>query len=92
MKPTSTTLQVSFSTNADKSYKKLPLRTKKKVDKQIRLLFANPSHPSLRLKKVQGENKFEARIDYHYRFTFIFVNDVLHILTLGPHDEGLGKK
>jgi len=41
---------------------------------------------------MAGINRFEARIDLHYRFTFeIKDNDVI-LRTIGPHDEGLGKK
>ncbi|MGI8419723.1 MAG: hypothetical protein ACR2LN_03700 [Candidatus Levyibacteriota bacterium] len=35
---------------------------------------------------------FEARIDYHYRFTFSISAEEIIILSIGPHDEGLGKK
>lgn len=39
-----------------------------------------------------GENCFEGRIDLHYRFTFVIDGENIYILTVGPHDEGLGKK
>ena len=39
-------------------------------------------HPSLKSKKKQGEDVWEARIDYHYRFTFIIDDEQLIILLL----------
>ena len=39
-----------------------------------------------------GANIFEARIDIHYRFTFQIAGEEIYILTIGPHDLGLGKK
>ena len=39
-----------------------------------------------------GANIFEARIDIHYRFTFQITGEEIYILTIGPHDLGLGKK
>ena len=39
-----------------------------------------------------GQDSFEARIDLHYRFTFKIEEDKIYILTIGSHDEGLGKK
>jgi len=35
---------------------------------------------------------FEARVDLQYRFTFLIENEIILLLTIGPHDEGLGKK
>lgn len=60
--------------------------------KQLLLLIKDFQHPSLHLKKMSGENRYEARIDYHYRFTFIVEEQTIIILSVGPHDEGLGKK
>lgn len=38
------------------------------------------------------QNKFEGRVDRKYRFTFQVEGEEIYILTIGPHDEGLGKK
>jgi hypothetical protein len=35
---------------------------------------------------------WEARIDRFYRFTFYFENGAIRLLSIGSHDEGLGKK
>lgn len=52
----------------------------------------NISYPSLRVKKIKGIDRFEARVDRSYRFTFEKTKDILILRTVGPHDEGLGKK
>ena len=49
-------------------------------------------HPSLVSRKMGGEEIYEARVDYHYRFTYAVRGEYLLILDVGPHDEGLGKK
>ena len=41
---------------------------------------------------MQGEDIFEARIEYHYRFIFKIEDGEINILTVGMHDAGLGKK
>jgi mRNA-degrading endonuclease RelE of RelBE toxin-antitoxin system len=79
---------------AERQYKKLPAIIKKKLSKQFALLAANPKHPSLGMKKMKGSEVYEVRIDIHYRFRFSWEqeNDRIFIISIGPHDEGLGKK
>ena len=85
-------MKIVFSKNAEKSYSKLSLSIKKKADKQFALLLSNHRHPSLRTRKMADSEIFEARIDLHYRFTFEITQDTIILRTIGPHDEGLGKK
>lgn len=80
-----------FSPKAAKAYQKFPLRLQEKADKQFHYLRSDYRHPSLRSRKMAGEEKYEARIDYHNRFTFLIIDNET-ILSLGPHDTGLGKK
>lgn len=84
-------MKVHFSKQADDSYRKLPLKIKKKVDKQLSFLVSNYRHPSLRTRKMGGEDHFEGRVDKKHRFTFVVEKDGIYILTIGSHDEGLGK-
>lgn len=85
-------MTISFTQQAERSYQRLPFTIQKKVDKQFSLLLADYRHPSLRTRKMSGEDRFEARIDRKHRFTFLIEEDTIHILTMGPHDIGLGKK
>lgn len=85
-------MNIEISDTARKQIKKLPQNIRKKFQKQILVLKANPGHPSLKTKKKSGSVYFEARIDYHYRFTFDWEKESAKIITVGPHDTGLGKK
>ena len=84
-------MNIQFTKKAQKQFKKLPANLKEKTRKQFHFLLDNPDHPSLRLKKMGGLERFEARIDRQYRFTFMIVENDIFILSIGPHDEGLGK-
>lgn len=81
-----------FTPEFKKRYKRLSSAIQRKFTKQLELLVENYRYPSLRAKKMTGINRFEARIDRHYRFTFEIENDEIVLRTIGPHDEGLGKK
>lgn len=83
---------LKFTKQAEKSYQKLPINIQKKGNKQFAFLLSDYRHPSLRTRKMSGENKFEGRIDFHYRFTFTLDGETTYILTIGLHDEGLGRK
>ena len=49
----------------------LPRAIREKFFKQLALLRQDLRHPSLRVKKMHGHRDiYEARVDYHYRFTF----------------------
>ena len=85
-------MSIKFTKQAEKNYQKLPLAIQKKADKQFSFLASDYRHPSLRTRKMGIEDKFEARIDYHYRFIFLIEGEDVFILTVGMHDEGLGKK
>jgi mRNA interferase RelE/StbE len=85
-------VKINLTKKAQKQYKKLPHILKEKAAKQFHFLLDNPHHPSLRRKKMSGMPHFEARIDKGYRFTFEVVEDDIFILSIGQHDEGLGKK
>ena len=84
-------MKLAFTKKSDRGYQKLSSKIQKKADKQFLLLLQNPSHPSLRARKKTGD-VFEGRIDYHYRFTYLVEDNMIFILSIGMHDEGLGKK
>jgi len=85
-------VNIDISDRAKKQLKRLPAAIKKKTYKSFSLLASNYRHPSLRSRKMAGQPHYEARIDYHYRFIFAVQEDIIKILVVGPHDEGLGKK
>lgn len=85
-------MMYTLSPEAAEQLAKLPKQVQKKVHKQFSLLLINYRHPSLRARKMGDGNTFEARIDLHYRFTFIVDGENVYVLTIGMHDAGLGKK
>lgn len=76
-----------------KRYQRLPQAVQKKIDKQIQFLGTDFFYPSLRTKKLEGKQDWwEFRIDYHYRMIGKKINNSIILHSVGPHDEGLGKK
>ena len=54
-----------------KDYEALPKNIQKAVDKQLAFLLKNPSHPSLRVKKMQDPRDiWEGRVTGGYRLLF----------------------
>lgn len=85
-------MSITITPEAKKRLLKLPINIQNKAEKQFALLLSNYRHPSLRAKKMSDGEVYEARIDIHYRFSFNVVGEEIYILTIGPHDVGLGKK
>jgi mRNA-degrading endonuclease RelE of RelBE toxin-antitoxin system len=75
-----------------KDYRGLPIEIRDRVDKQLRLLFEDFRHPSLRLKKLGGTDIFEIRITKGYRLTLRFYKEIVELRRVGTHnilrDEG----
>lgn len=84
-------MRVIIAPEAEEQLSNLPVYIQKKAHRQFTFLILNYHHPSLRSRKMVG-SIFEARIDRHYRFTFQILGAEIYILTIGPHDVGLGKK
>lgn len=80
-----------FTKKFKKQFKKLPLSLQKRFDIKLSLLLTNLRHPSLRARKMAGTDIFEARLTEHYRFTYKLIGKEAWFLTIGTHDEGLGK-
>lgn len=85
-------MNITVTPEAKKRLLKLPLNIQKKTEKQFTFLISDYRYPSLHTRKMGGGDVFEARIDIHYRFTFQVDGENIYILTIGPHDTGLGKR
>jgi mRNA-degrading endonuclease RelE of RelBE toxin-antitoxin system len=73
-----------------KDYQKLPTGVQKLFDKKIPIFMENIHHPSLKVKKMRGhKNRWEARINIYYRFTFEINKDFYLLRRIGPHDTVL---
>ena len=69
-----------------RDYRALPADIQERIDKQLRLLFEDFRHPSLRLKKLKGTDRFEIRISKGYRLTLRIDQGVMEIRRVGTHD------
>ncbi len=76
-----------MESEADEDIKKDQLSKKFESDEKLSLFLKNPSHPSLRVKQIQGtKNRWEGSITMKYRFTFQFLESGLIFRTIGTHD------
>jgi mRNA-degrading endonuclease RelE of RelBE toxin-antitoxin system len=85
-------MTVRTTDKAKRMLKKLPTKIQDKAEKAFEHLANDPFHPALNSRRMSGTPYFEARIDYHYRFIYSVVEDVISVVAIGQHDEGLGKK
>lgn len=77
-----------FSQVFKKGYNRLPGDIKKTFNQKLELLLRDISHPSLRVKRIQGTgNRWEGSVTMKYRFTFQWDGDTLIFRTIGTHDN-----
>ena len=75
-----------------REYEQLPERLQRRVDRALDFLLSNFRHPSLRTKKMEGEQDsegrdiWEARVTQDYRLTFVIAGDAYILRRVGPHD------
>ena len=83
-------MKITRTDSFKKDFRHLPKHARKTFEKKIKLLIENPSHPSLRVKKMKGhEDIWECSITMFYRFTFQWHNDEIILRRIGPHDDVL---
>ena len=76
-----------FSRRFKKEYTNLPKEIQKAFDEKLSLFLKQQSHPSLRVKRIQGtKNRWEGSITMKYRFTFEFFKDGVLFRAIGTHD------
>ncbi len=70
-----------------KEFAALPPPIQERAKKQLALFLQNPRHPSLQVKKMEGNTGYwEGRITKAYRFTFEVAEDAYKMRRIGPHD------
>ncbi len=77
------TIELVLTPQFKESYQSLPERIRKKVDKQLTFLVANPQHPSLKIHKLNGD--WEFYVDIHYRCFFERVSNKFILHAVGTH-------
>jgi len=69
-------------------YKDLPKDVQRLAVKNYRLWRANPAHPSLRYRRLEGrENLVTVRVGDHYRALGLIEPDVVVWIWIGSHAE-----
>ena len=76
----------------DKQFKQLDLKTLKQAQKSIELFVSDPSHPSLRYKKIQGTDSFyEISVNMSVRIIIEVTSEaddqINTLYVIGTHDE-----
>jgi len=70
--------------------KKLGAQDRERLYRALERFADNPSHPSLRVKRIQGTERFwEARASDAIRFTFERIEGGISLRNVGPHDPTL---
>jgi len=83
-------LTIYFSDLFLQSVKELPEDVKRTLKKKLDIIADNPSHPSLRTKKIKGrENLFEATITMSIRMNWEYFEDGILLRNIGEHDRTL---
>lgn len=80
---------IKTSRDFDKEFKKLPEDLKGLVKKKLGLLLEDQTHPSLRVKKVQGYHEdppiMEMSATMAVRITFQRFSEFLYLRHIGSH-------
>jgi mRNA interferase RelE/StbE len=81
-------VKVRFTDRADRDYAALSADVRKAFGKQLEFLLANPRHPALRAKKLEGaDNLWQARVSRGWRSYFKIDGDEYAIIGILPHPK-----
>jgi mRNA interferase RelE/StbE len=76
-----------FSKRFKKEYLSLPKEVQQAFDDKLQLFLHDMSHPSLRVKRIQGtKDRWEASVTKKYRFTFQYLDKRILFRAIGTHD------
>lgn len=80
--------EFTYSEKFRKHYKKLSIAEKKQVASKLVLLSKDPTHPSLRTKRIQGTDRlFESSANMDVRIIWYYEgNKLIAVVDVGHHD------
>ena len=80
--------KLTYSKAFKKHYKKLSDIEKKQTKKKLEFFIKNPTHSSLRTKKIQGVNGiWESSVNMDIRIIWFYENnELIFLLDIGHHD------
>ena len=78
----------TFTSRVQKHCQNLTAQEKKRLKNKLEFLAENPSHPSLRTKRIQGTaDLFECSINMDIRIIWYYEGDkMIILLDVGRHD------
>lgn len=81
-------LKITYTDRFLKSFKNLTGVEKKQLKNKLSLPAQNPTHPSLRTKRIQGtDDLFECSVNMDIRIIWFYEGDsVIILLDVGHHD------
>ena len=81
-------LQITYTERFQKSYKKLSAEEKQQFKNKLSMFSVNPTHPSLRVKRIQGTNDlFEFSVNMDKRVIWFYEEDtIVALVDIGHHD------
>ncbi len=83
-------MNIYYSELFAEKVRQLPVEVKSILKKKLELMLENPRHPSLRTKKIQGQdNIFEASVTMDIRVTWQYTGDGILLRNIGEHDKTL---
>ncbi|PIV46067.1 type II toxin-antitoxin system mRNA interferase toxin, RelE/StbE family [bacterium (Candidatus Moisslbacteria) CG12_big_fil_rev_8_21_14_0_65_36_11] len=81
-------MRIYYSSKFEREYKKLPLKIKRKAEKQEKIFRKNPFDPRLKTHKLSGALKdfWSFLVDQKYRIIFEFANEkTIWFHSVGDH-------
>ena len=80
--------KITYSKAFKKHYKKLSDTEKKQTKKKLKFFVENPTHPSLRTKKIKGADRiWESSVNMDIRIIWFYENnELIFLLDIGHHD------
>ena len=83
-------MKIQYTELFRKKVEILPVDIKKALRIKLELMVENPRHPSLRTKKIQGqEGIFEASVTMGIRMTWQYTEGGILLRNTGEHDTTL---
>ena len=82
-------MEIRFSPEFEKRYRKLSLRVKKNAEKQIDIFISDTHHPSLNVEKLNPKEKdyWSLRVNKQYRIIYRYHSkDIVYFVNVGEHD------
>ena len=80
--------KITYTKSFKKHYKKLSDNEKKQTKKKLSFFIDNPTHPSLRTKKIKGtDGLWESSVNMDIRIIWYYEdNEMIILLDIGHHD------